>query len=136
MFERPHSWCNYANLDGHVLDTIYTADFWEWCLILEVRWNGAHVHFFKRTAPNRFDFFGGFIEGLEKTEEDLLKMGVDIPALSAQIAKSGDMAKHDHETEPDDPQGLIIGGLWGPHWDWLESYYAQANHAANTEHPT
>ncbi len=135
MPDLPHSWCNFVSQEGHIGDTIHTADFWEWAIMLYVKWDGAHVYFFRRTAPNRFDCFGGFVEGLEKTEELLKGYGVDIPAMAAQIKASGVMARHDVPMQYDDLQGMIIGGVWGPQWDRLYQFYEDA-YAKHDQHAT
>ena len=87
--------------------------------------DGAHLTFFKRTAPDEFRCLGFMVEGLEAVEEFLgTRMGVDVHDLAAQIKKSGDWAKTDADTQYDDPTGMLIGGLWHENWDRLERHYA------------
>lgn len=121
----PHSWCNFLGPDGQHLDTIHTADFWEWCVQLFLKDDGAHVYFYKRTAPNQFVMFGAFHEGLEKTEEWFMKLGVDIPALSRGHLSTGKMAKREGATDDRPADGVICGGRWHKGWDWLERWYAE-----------
>jgi len=128
--EYPHTWCNWLSDRGEIGFTLLTRDDWAYASWIRVESDGAHVHFFKRTAPSTMQCFGGFVEGLEKTEELFAKYGVDIPGWAAWIKRYGIVAQNDggeadHETEAN---GILIGGQPGPLFWRVERWYAE--HAA------
>jgi len=124
--EVPHTWCNFMMPDGHVWQTLHTADPWAYCFFLWVDSDGAHVYFFKRTAQSMFTFLGGFIEGLEKTEEWFSKDGYDIPGWAEWIKRYSQMARSDAgPADHEDQQGMVIGGPWNPFYAHVEQFYAE-----------
>lgn len=125
--EYGHTWCNYLQDDGSVWQTLYTDDMWAYCFFLIMESYGVQVIFFKRIAPVTFSSFGGFREGLEKTEEWFAKHGIDIPGWAAWIQRyhvqaQSDSGPADHEGSNN---GLIIGGPAQPFYWSLERFYAE-----------
>jgi hypothetical protein len=128
-YERPHSWCNFIDADGYKFDTIFTADFWEWSAMLWPYRAGVRVAFFKRSAPNMFMLFGAFEEGLEKTEEWFLKLGVDVQGIKRVYVDipNPEWAKIESRPDHEEQAGMIIGGLWHPGWAYVEEHYKDVN---------
>lgn len=127
IIEAPHTWCNWLTNTGKILCTLHTSDDWAYATWIAVESDGAHVYFFKRTAPNTMRGFGWFVEGLEKTEEWFAKAGIDIPGWAEWIRRYGVMARSDggeadHETEQN---GIMLGGPPGPFYWRLEQFYAE-----------
>lgn len=123
--EVPHSWCNWLTPDGELWQTLHTSDDWAYAVMIQVHSDGAHVHFFKRTAPLVFTHLGGFIEGLEKTEEWFAKVGLDIAAWAAWIRRyhvtTWAEGQPDHEAEQN---GVLLGGPTNAFYIQMERFYA------------